>query len=386
MLSRSSFYLVILISIGLASPSIASSPQIKAFQNPGDYTWPVPVGVDEVDVLVVGGEGGGGGSGGGGGGAGGLIYRENYPVSSEAKIGVGKGGTAGTGQDTAAGDGEASEFGDLKAVGGGGGGTRRIDSGHDGGSGGGGNKQDFNAGGFGVSGQGKDGGDGKNYAACGAAGGGGGAGEQGQDQQGPGIAGDGGDGLYFGDIFGDGYGENGWFAGGGGGSLEGPTGSECNDDPGKGGKGGGGDGSPGSSGGIDGLAGTGGGGGGGNQGQKRSNKDLYRQGGKGGSGVVIIRYAEPGPSICDREGSRGQCISNSAQDTSGQNFNLESIFISEPSSSFTSLVGTSSMDVENSTFISGSWKGSFRINSSSGKNVIEAETSFRPKNGKIVIE
>jgi hypothetical protein len=263
--------------------------EVQAFTETGESKLEVRESI-QADVLVVAGGGGGGGSGGGGGGAGGLIYEENYSLETGTySVNVGRGGAGGEDESIAAEDGENSSFANIEARGGGGGGTRNIDSGHNGGSGGGGNKQSLTSGGNGTEGQGYDGGDGQNYGSCGAAGGGGGAGEKGGDERGEGLGGHGGDGLYLGSEFGKRYGEEGWFAGGGGGSLEGDIEYKCNEAPGDGGLGGGGDGSAGNPGAGNGMAHTGGGGGGGNQGQG-GDENLYREGGDGGSGIVLVRY------------------------------------------------------------------------------------------------
>ncbi|NDB97179.1 MAG: hypothetical protein EBZ78_13655, partial [Verrucomicrobia bacterium] len=57
------------------------APVILSFTNVGSTNWAVPLGVQAVDVLVVGGGGGGGATSGGGGGAGGLLYRTNFAVT-----------------------------------------------------------------------------------------------------------------------------------------------------------------------------------------------------------------------------------------------------------------------------------------------------------------
>jgi hypothetical protein len=190
--------------------------------------------------------------------------------------------------------------------------------------------------------------------------------------------------LYYGDVFGEEYGENGWFAGGGGGSLEGEIGYECNVEVGKGGKGGGGKASPGAEGAEDALANTGGGGGGGNQGQN-DNENQYQMGGDGGSGIVLIRY-ETGPSICDRRGPLNECISNSSHSVSGRFFNISSVFQVEDTAVFEALSGTATIEVENSTSLSGLWEGSFNISTSvSEKSVLRPGASFRPENGRIII-
>ncbi len=266
---------------------------VEAYTNSGNFK--VPSGVTEVDVLVVAGGGGGGGSPlAGGGGAGGVVYESGYSVTPGQNIGivVGNGGNGNTGPTAApwqqtdaalCGDnGENSSFGSIVAIGGGGGGRYQNLAAKDGGSGGGAGylttgasaEQPASASG----GDGNDGGDAAaapNYGS----GGGGGASEAGTD----GITtqgGDGGDGVYYGNIFGDQYGENGYFAGGGGGSVYNSTNS------GSGGNGGGGDGGNTATAAQDAISNTGGGGGG-------AERAHTGKGGDGGSGIVLIRYKHP---------------------------------------------------------------------------------------------
>jgi len=107
------------------------------------------LGEGKVDVLVVGGGGGAGKAGTntlrnpGGGGAGGLVYVEDYTLSSTGNITVtvGAGGTGSTNQDFTGNNGNNSVFKNLIAYGGGGGGSRDNPSrdGTSGGSGGGAN-------------------------------------------------------------------------------------------------------------------------------------------------------------------------------------------------------------------------------------------------------
>ena len=109
------------------------------------------------------------------------------------------------------------------------------------------------------------------------------------------YGGDGGDGVYYGDLFGDQFGDEGWFGGGGGGATR--VASALSDGtspyPGLGGKGGGGNGGGGGSSpydtsayyGQDGKPNTGGGGGG-----TRYKDGMNWSGGRGGTGVVLIKY------------------------------------------------------------------------------------------------
>ncbi len=219
------------------------------------------------EYLIVGGGGGGGNGrngtrnrGGGGGGAGGLrtnvggallqVGAASHPVE------VGAGGAAG-GFETAGSNGGNSSFFDITALGGGGGAGYLANAGS-GGSGGGGSGVK-NPGGSGTTGQGYAGGTGEANGA-GYGGGGGGAGQAGKNSSG--IGGNGGNGLQNAIT-----GTTVWYAGGGGGRR---TSS--------GGLGGGGAGNDTATPGTDGLGGGGGGG-------------TTTGAGKGGSGVVIVRYA-----------------------------------------------------------------------------------------------
>lgn len=254
---------------------------VHAFTSSGTYTVNSS---HEIDVLVVAGGGGGGSGGssaGGGGGAGGLVFTENYSVSSGTiSVVVGNGGAGGVRSTSPqyglkGGD---SSFGAVVASGGGGGlysgeGTVALATGGSGGGGAG--WETRNTPGEGVSGQGNRGGTGysTNVNTEAGAGSGGGAGGLGVDGS-LGVGGNGGVGLKYSTIFGDSYGENGWFAGGGGGAGYTSSGT---------GSAGGGDGSYGS-GAYSANANTGSGGGGAGGGYS---------GGAGGSGIVIIRYLDP---------------------------------------------------------------------------------------------
>jgi len=238
----------------------------------GDGILDVIVGGD-VEYLIIGGGGGGGSNDAGGGGAGGMIEGSGeVEVGSESVV-VGQGGEGGTpagGGGEEGNPGEDSSFLGQVAYGGGFGGTN-SDPGGDGGSGGGGG-DGGEPGGSGVAGQGNDGGWGNNNG-----GGGGGAGEPGEEGTPDGDA-DGGDGLQSSIT-----GTPTYYAGGG-------AGSDSNDAYSlEGGLGGGGDGD--CCNGGDGEPNTGGGGGGASY--------NATNGGDGGSGIVIIRYALANPDDSD---------------------------------------------------------------------------------------
>ena len=114
---------------------------IVSFTANGPATFNVPVGVTEVEVLVVGG-GGSSGAIGGGGGGGGVVYNRAYPVTpgGTVSLSVGAGGNpAGAHpQSSAANSGTPSTFGTHVALGGGGSGSWGQYTPNPGGSGAGG--------------------------------------------------------------------------------------------------------------------------------------------------------------------------------------------------------------------------------------------------------
>ena len=244
-----------------------------------------------VDCLLVGGGGGGGMTMGGGGGAGGFVFMEGVKLyEGEFEINVGAGGAGATQEDKSGSNGGDSRIENLAIAYGGGGGASWSSNpaGLSGGSGGGGSGTAgclSGAGGASLFGQGNPGGS----ANANSVAGGGGAGSPG---------GDGGTGNLYAEAAGDGgagracsiTGTEVVYAGGGGGGAGladwlkvYPYGSNSN---GAGGPGGGGAGADRSSGkpGENGVDGLGGGGGGGAYGN-----GLATAGGRGGSGVVIVR-------------------------------------------------------------------------------------------------
>ena len=253
-----------------------------------------------IDYLIVGGGGGGGGEAGGGGGAGGLIYGTLTATATTYPITVGGGGATyainGEVDGNSSSPGANSTFAGFTALGGGRGGSfnngavTTISNGAAGGSGGGGASTSSGAFTSGAAasqsapGFGSAGGGGslrRNYFG-GGGGGAGGAGESALLD----YPGRGGAGRFYGDIFGTGVGQFGWFASGGAGGSHPTTGGSPQAFALSGGGGDGGAEVTNDSRGRAGLANTGGGGGG-------AADDTTRppaNGGVGGSGVVIVRY------------------------------------------------------------------------------------------------
>jgi uncharacterized repeat protein (TIGR02543 family) len=289
--------------------------------------WTPPAGVSAIDLLVVAGGGGGGARHAGGGGAGGLINSTNLAINGGVfSIVVGDGGNGGAARlDNFGNQGTNGSNSSVSGSGintvtatGGGGGTYALTGGV-GGSGGGGGCCGQQAG-NGTVGQGNSGGLGFVENPYYLAGGGGGAG-------GPGVAATGASqtllnpATYRAGLGGAGA-QVAWiptdirstlsvgtessssvfFAGGGGGGT-GNSGTG-----GTGGTGGGGRGSTNIEQPVSGTANTGGGGGG--AGMKSDNSTWA--GGKGGSGVVVLRYLTAAPTITTQPSSATVVSGNTA--------------------------------------------------------------------------
>ena len=271
--------------------TLDSKYKYVVFQNTGDNQSPYNITFTEstaCDILIVGGGGSGGVRDAGAGGAGGLIYLNNVNILN-SNLSVGKGGASRTSGGHISGDkGNDSSMVinsiTYTAIGGGKGGqwngsNNSTGSGGSGG-GGGGNNSEGGAGNQSSSASGGYGNDGAKGSGSYSGGGGGGAGGAGTRHSGD-TGGNGGIGIDLSAIFGTDYGENGWFAGGGGmGSGSGANGT--------GGLGGGGNGA--NSGAAEGgMDGTGGGGGG--------HRSSGGTSGKGGDGIIIIRYSYNNQSL-----------------------------------------------------------------------------------------
>jgi small basic protein len=254
-----------------------------------NYTFTVPNGGINCDILLVGG-GGGGGNHGGAGGGGDVIYKTNVTLpAGNCVVFVGNGGNGGIGDYNRGGDGYTSSitstnasFISLFAAGGGGGGSYNqtpgttptagsvIDGNYSSGGGGGGGAGGIGGGNSGGTGNSVSGNGGSNNSQN-KGGGGGGAVGNGLDASDSG-AGNGGSGLSS-TIIGT---VSTYGGGGGGGTWSGGTGGSGVDNGGNGGaylvyQ-------------VAGTANSGGGGGGGGHWATNNN------GVAGGSGIVIIRY------------------------------------------------------------------------------------------------
>jgi len=258
------------------------------FTSSGNFSVPLGYKV-KVDVVVIGG-GGGGGSyvAGGGGGGGGVVIVKDYDVYGHVTVDIGEGGAGATPSTRVGSNGGQSSFGEIIAYGGGGGGGCNY-NGNKGASGGGGGSpysSTTTSGGLGISGQGMNGGGGKEYTASsynyGPGGGGGGFGQAGGSAVVNSRGGHGGTGYTLVTPF-----STLLFAGGGGGGVHHdkyPTPGNGQFRGGKGGQGGKGTYHGGAAAVNSGSGG--GGGGGGMNGEKPTGN-----GGKGGSGYILVNYS-----------------------------------------------------------------------------------------------
>ena len=254
--------------------------RVHVFENSGTfdviYEGDLPNG--EIDYLIVAGGGSGGiagaHGGGGGGGAGGVIENSTIASVGSYNITIGQGGASVSNNHTPGNNGGDSEAFGETAIGGGAGGSGNQGQATSGGSGGGAGTISTSENGVGATGTTGQGNDGANALAPNG-GGGGGAGTAGNSPADISTAATGGDGLSSAIT-----GTPTFYAGGGAGS--GPTDSGAGATAispaiGVGGSGGGG-----GLGSVDGEDGKGGGGAGGLTNGTPS--------GRGGNGIVIIRY------------------------------------------------------------------------------------------------
>ena len=242
-----------------------------------------------VEYLIVAGGGGGGAGNGGGGGGGGYRSGSTSVISGNSiTVTVGAGGVPAGGNGAGStggnyspnsGNGGESVFNGITATGGGGGGGQNDVAGHAGGSGGGGGggTNTGQASGTGISGQGYNGGSGVQSS---VGGGGGGAGAIGSNSTGGGIGASSsisGSATYYSGGGGGGGNPTAGLGGAGAGSV-GPTAAP-----------------------VSGTANTGGGGGG--AGTNLAPNFASQDGGRGGSGIVIVRYADSSPAATSTTGS-----------------------------------------------------------------------------------
>ena len=126
-----------------------------------------------------------------------------------------------------------------------------------------------------------------------------------------------------------------------------------------------------------------------------SNSKQYLAAGTGYSNFLVYRWSQDVSSggggssdiaICDSRGPLNECVSNSSHNVSSGSFSISSFFQAESSAVFESLFGMATINVDNSTSLSGLWKGSFNISTSKDeKTTIRPGAEFKPENGRIII-
>jgi hypothetical protein len=91
-------------------------------------------------------------------------------------------------------------------------------------------------------------------------------------------------------------------------------------------------------------------------------------------------------TFCNYRGPSNECIVNQSNTLSQQQYNISSVFEARENAAFEALNGQATLNITNSTLLSGLWKGSFRINTAKEQRpTINAGAEFRPENGDIVI-
>jgi hypothetical protein len=97
-------------------------------------------------------------------------------------------------------------------------------------------------------------------------------------------------------------------------------------------------------------------------------------------GEISIRG---GAGICDARGPENECIMNSDRDLGSEYYTVSSLFQVKDSAVLRSGQKTVSIDVFDTSFLSGVWRGSFEINADRPR--VKPGAEFRPENGNIVI-
>jgi hypothetical protein len=93
-----------------------------------------------------------------------------------------------------------------------------------------------------------------------------------------------------------------------------------------------------------------------------------------------------GLGICDERGPVNECIVDAAHSLTAEIIDIASIFEAEDSAELTASTGTATLNITNSSVLSGSWIGSFNISTSKDEATrIKPGAEFKPENGRIVI-
>lgn len=88
-------------------------------------------------------------------------------------------------------------------------------------------------------------------------------------------------------------------------------------------------------------------------------------------------------NFCNYRGPFNECIMNRTNQLNQQQYNVSSIFEAREDAVFEAFDGVATLNLTNSTRISGLWRGEFNINAEAPR--LKAGAEFRPKNGRIMI-
>ena len=99
--------------------------------------------------------------------------------------------------------------------------------------------------------------------------------------------------------------------------------------------------------------------------------------------VLLVFSGQAFNSFCDSTGVDGECIVNESRTLEASTFEFSSLFLAESSAVFQTSDGMSSINIFNTTFLSGTWRGSFNI--SSNDTTVKSGASFEPEGGRILI-
>lgn len=100
-----------------------------------------------------------------------------------------------------------------------------------------------------------------------------------------------------------------------------------------------------------------------------------------------LRETAINPDLCDQRGSDNQCILNEEKNIGSSEHKINSTFNSKETAYLKAFSGMAILKIDNSTRLSGTWEGSFNISISlKGSSVVRPNASFKPENGRIIID
>jgi len=103
-------------------------------------------------------------------------------------------------------------------------------------------------------------------------------------------------------------------------------------------------------------------------------------GGDGGDGLVVIRYNS---EFCNERGPKKECIMNIENNLNSQTYDVKNFFDVRKEATLRSNSGVATLNISNSSSISGLWEGGFNIISSDV--VLKSGAEFRPNTDRIII-